>query len=62
MKNFKSYSDNPEQINMSQMWKTLQKLWPKCVNSLPSAKKNHRGKVISGPRGLKKLLAKEYRE
>ena len=62
MENFKHYSDNPEQINLSQMWKTLKKLWPKCGNSMPSAKKNHRGKVISGPRGLKKLLAKEYKE
>ena len=62
MNNFKTYSDNPENVNLSQMWKTLRKLWPKCGSNLPSAKKNHKGKVISGPRGLKKLLAKEYRE
>ena len=44
------------------MWKTLKKLWPKCGNSLPTAKQNHKGKIIYGPNELKKLLAKEYKE
>ena len=29
---------------------------------MPTAKKNHRGKIVSGPHELKKLLAKEYKE
>ena len=28
----------------------------------PTAKKNHKGKLITGPSELKKLLAKEYKE
>ena len=39
MKYFKSYSDNPESINMQEMWKANKKLWPKCGNNLPTAKK-----------------------
>jgi hypothetical protein len=62
LEHFKCYSDDPERINVTQMWKTVSKLWPKCGTTLPTAKKNHRGKIISGPRELKKLLAKEYKE
>ena len=62
MDNVKKYSDNPENMKISEVWKTLRKLWPKCGTSLPSAKKNHKGKVISCPRALKKLLVKEYKQ
>ena len=44
------------------MWKTVRKLCPKCGGTLPTAKKNHKGKLITGPSELKKLLAKEYKE
>ena len=40
----------------------MRKLWPKVEPKLPSAKKNHRGKIISEPNALKLLLAKEYKE
>ena len=62
MDNFNSNSENPEKINLNQMWKTVRKIWPKCGTTLPTAKKNHRGKIISGPTELKRLLAKEYKE
>ena len=62
IKHFKSYSDNPESINLHQMWKTLKKISPKSGRSLPTAKKNHRGRIISAPGELKQLLAKEYKE
>ena len=44
------------------MWKILNKLWPKCRSTLPIAKRNQRGKIVSGPREIKKLMAKEYKE
>ena len=44
------------------MWKLMKKLWPKVETKLPSAKKNHKGQVISEPNSLKLLLAKEYKE
>ena len=62
LENFKSYSDNPETINMQEMWKKNKKLWPKCDNNLPTAKKNHRGKLVSNPGAIKKLLAREYKD
>ena len=61
MKNFESFSQDPEKINMQQMWKLNKKLWPKCGVQLPIAKKNHQGKMVSHPGALKKLLSKEYR-
>ena len=62
IKHFKAFSDDPEMINLQQMWKTLNKLWPKVELKIPSAKKNHKGQIISEPNALKHLLAKEYRE
>ena len=61
MSNFKCFSDNPENINMGKMWKILKKLWPK-YNSIPKAKKNHVGKIISKPQEIKDLMKKEYIE
>ena len=62
LKNFKSYSDNPESVNLQNMWKQHKKIWPKCSNNLPTAKKNHQGKLISNPGAIKKLLAREYKD
>ena len=62
VKNFGKLSKDPENINMSEMWKILKKVFPKSNNSLPAAKKNHRGKIITGAKELKILLAKEYKE
>ena len=62
MKNFKQFSDNPENINMQQMWKNLKRIWPKTGYSLPVAKKNHKGKIVTGPKDLKILLAREYKD
>ena len=33
--NFKTLSDNPESVNLGQVWKTLKNLWPKHGNTLP---------------------------
>ena len=62
MKEFKTFSDNPEGINLHQMWQRLKKICPKSGTTLPTAKKNHRGRIVSAPGELKKLLAKEYKE
>ena len=47
IENFQQISENPEKINMQQMWKLYAKLWPKTGTVLPTAKRNHRGKIIS---------------
>ena len=62
VKYFKSFSDNHETINMQEMWKRNKKLWPKVGNNLPTAKKNHKGKLVSNPGAIKKLLAREYKD
>ena len=59
---FKHLNDSSENVNINQVWKQLKKLWPKTGVCLPTAKKNHRGKLVSGASELKILLAKEYKE
>ena len=44
------------------MWKLKKKLWPKKSSSLPAAKINHFGKLVSSAKDLKNTLRKEYRE
>ena len=62
IENFQQISENPEKINMQQIWKLYAKLWPKTGTVLPTAKRNHRGKIISAPNEIKKVLAKEYKD
>ena len=60
--NFKHLSENPEQINLSKLWQIFKKMSPKSFNSLPVAKQNYKGKIISNPKELKTLLAREYKD
>ena len=62
VQNFKELGENPESVNMQQVWKTLKRLWPKAGSSLPVAKKNHKGKIVSAPKDIKSLLAREYKD
>ena len=61
VKQFKQLSDNPDGIEMQKMWKVLKNICPKLKPILPSAKKNHRGKIVSSKNDIKNLLATEYR-
>jgi hypothetical protein len=61
MNNFKIYSENPENMSLPKAWKLLKKISPKTNPTLPTAKRNHKGKLISGPKEIKTLLAKEYK-
>ena len=60
--NFKSLSENVENINLQQMWKLSKKMWPKNGVTLPTAKRNTRGKIVSGPREIRNILAREYKD
>ena len=42
------------------MWKLKQSLFPNEAHSLPSSKYNHRGKLVSEPAEMIKLLGREY--
>ena len=55
MTNFKEY------INVQKMWKILKRMWPKGGTSLPVAKKNFKGKIVTAPKDIKNLLAIEYK-
>ena len=61
LKHFQYFSENPESIDMQKMWKSLKEICPKVKPILPSAKKNFKGKIISGKMEIKNLLANEYK-
>ena len=60
--NFGKFKDDPEKINIQEVWKTINRCWPKNSPALPSAKLNHVGKMVLDPTELKALLGKEYLE
>ena len=62
LKNFLEISQNPENVNLGRVWKILNKTWPKYAETLPTAKLNHNGRLISAPVELKKLMEKEFKE
>ena len=62
MNAFGNISQDPENVNIQEVWKKINKLWPKFAPTLPAAKKDHDGKIVSDPKDLKNLLAKEYKE
>ena len=49
-------------VNVGEMWKLKKKLWPAKKPSLPAAKLNHEGKLVSSPNEVKEALTKEYKE
>ena len=52
MKQFQFFSQNPENIEMQKMWKSLKNICPKLKPILPAAKRNYKGKVISGKKEI----------
>ena len=59
---FRKFCDKGSTLNVTEMWKLKKRMWPKKTNALPVAKRDHRGKLISSPADLKRLLLKEYTE
>ena len=57
---FKKYTDNSSSQCLSEMWKLKKKLFPKKAHTIPSAKKDYQGKIVSEPKELTKLMGEEY--
>ena len=57
---FKKYTDTNGSIVLSEMWKLKKRLFPKKASMLPSAKVNYKGKLVTEPRELTKLIGEEY--
>ena len=60
IKEFEHLSNNPETVNIKEVWKILKKICPKFKPPLPIAKVNFLGKLVSEPKEIKELLRKEY--
>ena len=60
MRNFKKISENPENVNIKEVWKLLKHKFPKFQTPNPIAKRNYNGKLITDLEEIKSLLEKEY--
>ena len=60
-KQFSYYNENPEKIDIQKMWKMLKNVCPKLKPTLPCAKRNFKGKIITSQNDIKALLAEEYK-
>ena len=45
-------------LNVSEMWKMKKKLWPNKASSLPTAKLNHQGHLVSTGAEINKTMRK----
>ena len=61
IENFKSLSQQNGKMNMNNMWNIKRKVFPKNKESLPFAKKNCDGKLVSSHNQLKELYLDTYR-
>ena len=43
----KKFSATYGSVCVSEMWKTKKKLWPKKIQSIPTGKINHKGKLLT---------------
>ena len=57
---FKKFTDISSSGCLSEMWKTKNSLFPKKAHTLPSAKLNYAGRIVSEPQEITKLLGEEY--
>ena len=47
---------------MQQVWKLKRHVWPKKAPTLPMAKQNHKGRLLTAPKDIKIALAKEFND
>ena len=58
--NFQCLSGPQEKLNSNGMWNLMKRVFPKNNQSLPVAKKNMQGQIISNPDVLKELYLETY--
>ena len=61
-KHFVQFCNSTGTFPLQKMWKLKRELWPKKAPSLPVAKINHKGRLITSPRELMLTLKKEYQD
>ena len=59
---FKKFCDQGGSMNLTEIWKMKKKLWPTKPSSLPQAKINQQGKLVSSGRDVKHAMLTEYKE
>ena len=59
---FKDYCNESNSINMAEMWKPKQRIWPKRQETLPTGKFNNQGQIVTEAEELKTLYVTEFKE
>ena len=59
---FKEYCNESNSVNISEMWKLKQKVWPKIQETLLAGKVDNQGHMVTDHEELKKLYAMEFKE
>ena len=57
---FKKFTDISSYGCLSEMWKMKKSVFPKKAHTLPLAKLNYVGRIVSEPQEITKLLSEEY--
>ena len=53
---FKDYCNESNSINMAEMWKLKQRIWPKRQETLPAGKFNNQGQIVTDAEELKLFI------
>ena len=59
---FTEYCNESNSVNITEMWKLKQSIWPKRQETLPTGKYNNQGQIVTDSEELKNLYAKEFKE
>ena len=59
---FRKFCNASSSFPVQEMWKFKNKLWPKKASALPVAKLNEKGRMVSTPKELMKVLLMEYKD
>ena len=57
---FRKYTDINGSGVLSEMWKLKKRMFSRKASMLPSSKMNYRGKIVTEPKELTKLIGEEY--
>ena len=59
---FQTYCNESNSINVAEMWKLKQKIWPRRHETLPTGKLNNQGQMVTDYEELKNIYNTEFKE
>ena len=62
LNNFKKFSDTTDSVSRLGVWAVVRKVFPKISTSVPMGKRDHKGKIITNPIGLKSIYKRTFKD